>query len=297
MPADILGTLSMVHPNEAVGRFIERAKAAVKADGLDLSSDEDLSIGIMNLISIEEHLFFTANKTSDDKYYARLNEVREMRKSLLKEIIHDYEGEVWCISKHLLAASMRLMEVGTKALTKGEDEKAKGLFQRSYRLYMMFWEMNLKLDGRPLAGIEPDAPLAAPRKYIADNITLFFSEDCEHCKRLEMFLNQNDLYSLFDIKKKEVSLNKENHLEMEELYRRHIDPKRELVLPVACHNNTCYMGEEVIRMFKNQMWEAVKEKEQTLRKLLQTANLPPHIKNHHENYKKILDTALNCCRE
>ena len=94
-----------------------------------LSSDEDLSIGIMNLISIEEHLFFTANKTNKDKYYVLLNEIREIRKTLLKEIIKDYEGEIWCISKHLLAASMRLMEVGTKALTKGEDEKAKGRFR------------------------------------------------------------------------------------------------------------------------------------------------------------------------
>lgn len=29
---------------------------------LDLSSGEDLSIGIMNLISIEEHLFYTYGK-------------------------------------------------------------------------------------------------------------------------------------------------------------------------------------------------------------------------------------------
>jgi len=30
-------------------------------------------------------------------------------------------------ANHLLAASMRLMEVGTKAFNQGEDEKAKGL--------------------------------------------------------------------------------------------------------------------------------------------------------------------------
>ena len=99
-----------------VENFVNKVKDVIKKDGLDLSSDEDLSIGIMNLISIEEHLFFTANKTSRDKYYTLLNEIREIRKTLLKEIIKDYEGEVWCISKHLLAASMRLMEVGTKTL-------------------------------------------------------------------------------------------------------------------------------------------------------------------------------------
>ena len=69
---------------------------------------------IMNLISIEEHLFFTFNKTKDDKYLKLLDEVRLMRTELLKQIITDYEGEVWCISKHLLAASMRLMGIGER---------------------------------------------------------------------------------------------------------------------------------------------------------------------------------------
>ncbi|MCX6759905.1 MAG: hypothetical protein NTW46_00995, partial [Candidatus Nealsonbacteria bacterium] len=80
-----------------------------KRGGLDLSSDEDLSLAIMNLISIEEHFFFTGAKTGKDEYFDLLNTAREMRKELLRKIIKDYEGEVWCISKHLLAASMRLM--------------------------------------------------------------------------------------------------------------------------------------------------------------------------------------------
>jgi len=110
---------------------------------LDLSSGEDLSIGIMNLISIEEHLFFTSQKTKDPKYIDLLDEVRTMRTSLLKEIIKDYEGEVWCISKHLLAASMRVMEVGTKELKKGDKKKANELFEKSYKLYSLFWGLNL----------------------------------------------------------------------------------------------------------------------------------------------------------
>jgi len=287
----------MTYTQEEVSEFMAKAKNAAGAGGLDLSADEDLSIGIMNLISIEEHLFFTANKTNKAEYYTQLNEVREMRKTLLKEIIRDYEGEVWCISKHLLAASMRLMEVGTKALTQGEDDKAKALFQKSYRLYMMFWEMNLKLDASPIIAVKTGETGEKPPAYLAEHITLFFSLDCEHCKSLELFLTQNNLYALFEIEKKEVSLNPENHLEMEALYKRCIDPKRELVVPLAFLKNTCYMGDEVIRMFKNQMWEAVIEKEQALRVLLQKTDLPPQIKTHQENYKRILDTALNCCRE
>ena len=110
---------------------------------MDLSSGEDLSIGIMNLISIEEHLFFTYNKTRSAKYLDLLNEVRKMRTELMREIIKDYEGEVWCISKHLLAASMRVMEVGTKELKKGNKEKAQELFTKSFKLYSLFWGLNL----------------------------------------------------------------------------------------------------------------------------------------------------------
>lgn len=130
---------------EDIKRFMEKVKAMEKGEKLDLSSDEDLSIAIMNLISIEEHLFFTYNKTKNEKYLELLNEVREMRKSALKRIIKDYEGEVWCISKHLLAASMRFMEVGTKSLTKGDKEDAADFFQKSYQLYSLFWGLNLGL--------------------------------------------------------------------------------------------------------------------------------------------------------
>jgi|SRR3989344_1664248 len=136
---------------EDVSKFIEKVNKLAKEKKLDLSSDEDLSIGIMNLISIEEHLFFTAQKTGKDKYYLILKEVREMRKALLKKIVKDYEGEVWCISKHLLSASMRLIEVGTKELGKGNTKEAKSLFDKAYDLYSMFWGINLNvLDAKTL---------------------------------------------------------------------------------------------------------------------------------------------------
>jgi hypothetical protein len=129
--------------NKDISKFLDKIKKMEKGQDLDLSSGEDLSIGIMNLISIEEHLFFSAGKTGDDKYYDMLSEVRKMRVSLLREIIKDYGGEEWCISKHLLAASMRLMEVGTKAQTKGDHIKAHEYFKKSYDLYNLFWGLNL----------------------------------------------------------------------------------------------------------------------------------------------------------
>lgn len=128
-----------------IAEFVEKANQIKKDNPLDLSSDEDLSIAIMNLISIEEHLFFTANKTGNTAYYEILKEVREIRKRSLKMIIKEYEGEVWCISKHLLAASMRLMEVGTKQLGREKQDLAYSLFADSYRMYLLFWGLNMNL--------------------------------------------------------------------------------------------------------------------------------------------------------
>lgn len=125
--------------------LLEKVEEVTKQKDLDLSSGEDLSIGIMNLISIEEHLFYTSQKTKDPKYLALLNEVRLLRTELMKEIIKEPEGELWCISKHLLAASMRVMEVGTKELKKGNKNKAWELFDKSYKLYSLFWGLSLNV--------------------------------------------------------------------------------------------------------------------------------------------------------
>ena len=124
-------------------KFLENAKVQVAKKKLDLSSDEDLSLGVMNLIIIEEHLFFTAQKTGHAKYLELLREVREIRKATMKQLVPTYEGEVWCVVKHLLASSMRLMEVGTKKLADGKNEEAKQLFDASYDLYCFFWALRL----------------------------------------------------------------------------------------------------------------------------------------------------------
>ena len=127
-------------------KLLEKVDRVVNEKKLDVNIEEDLCVGIMNLIGIEEHLFFTAEKTGKkDLYYPILNEVRKMRVELLKKIIKEYEGEIWCTSKHLLSASMRMTEVGTKLLKEGNDKEAKEYFERGYNLYNLFWALNLKI--------------------------------------------------------------------------------------------------------------------------------------------------------
>ena len=135
----------MDNPTKNLNELIEKVDSMKKQDKLDLSSDQDLSIAIMNLVSIEEHFFFTGAKLGKPEYFDLLQEVRKMRGDLLRKIVKDPEGEVWCISKHLLAASMRLMEVGTKQQGMGRKEEAQELFQKAYDLYSLFWGVNMKV--------------------------------------------------------------------------------------------------------------------------------------------------------
>ena len=130
---------------KTVKEFVERIDSTKKVNPKDLSSDQDLTIAIMNLISIEEHLVFSGAKTGKTAFYDLIEEVRETRKNLMQKIIPSYEGEVWCISKHLLATSMRLLEVGTKQQSLGNHEQAYDLFNKSYDMYCLFWGLNMDM--------------------------------------------------------------------------------------------------------------------------------------------------------
>jgi len=121
---------------------IERMK---KSGEIDLSTEEDLSIAVMNLISLEEHFFFTSAKTGKEGYLDLLSQAREIRKSLLKKLINKHEGETWCISKHLLGTTMRLIEVGTKLYSDGKRDEAKEIFGKAHEIYSLFWALRLKL--------------------------------------------------------------------------------------------------------------------------------------------------------
>lgn len=125
--------------------LIEKINKSKATGELDLSMEEDLSIAIMNLISLEEHFYFTAEKTKNDGYFDLMNQVREIRKQLLAKMIDTHEGETWCITKHLLAATMRMMEVGTKLLSSGKNEESQDMFKKAYEIYSLFWALRLKL--------------------------------------------------------------------------------------------------------------------------------------------------------
>lgn len=124
--------------------FIKKVTEFNKKQELDLSSGEDLSIGLMNLVSLEEHAYFSYIKTGNKKFLELMEKVREIRKEHLKKIVNEKDGEVWCMSKHLLASSMRLIETGNKFLKENKKKEAERLYEDAFELYSMFWQINLK---------------------------------------------------------------------------------------------------------------------------------------------------------
>ena len=127
--------------------FQEKINAWKTQAGADISTAEDLSLAVMNLVSLEEHFFFTGVKTKKPEYFDTALAVRDMRKGLLEKLMPEHEGETWCASKHLLAAAMRLMEVGNKLQSDGEKKEAQKMFEQAYAVYSIFWALKLKLVG------------------------------------------------------------------------------------------------------------------------------------------------------
>jgi len=140
--------------------FIKKINEIKEKSELDISIMEDLSIGLMNLVSLEEHCFFSYAKTKDEKFLKMLDVARELRKELMILIVKkDDESEKWCMSKHFLGASMRLFEVGNRLFHEGKGKEAKEMYNNAAELYGMFWRLNfyskdkIKIDNQEKKGI------------------------------------------------------------------------------------------------------------------------------------------------
>ncbi len=127
-----------------IKNFIKKIDEVKNKDELDISGWEDLSIALMNLVSLEEHCFFSYVKTQDDQFLKMLENVRELRKKLLALIVKkDDDSEKWCMSKHFLASSMRLYEGANRLLHEKKEKEAKEMYKDAAELYGMFWTLNL----------------------------------------------------------------------------------------------------------------------------------------------------------
>ena len=157
---------------ETLMKKIEEVK---KSGQIDLSMEEDLSIAIMNLVSLEEHFFFTAEKTDKPEYLDFLLEVRNMRRDLMKKLVDVHEGETWCITKHLLGATMRLIEVGTKLQSDKKTKEAQEVYGYAKKTYALFLALRLKLID--VKGIKKIA--AEEQPWTLDDIVKKLADCCD----------------------------------------------------------------------------------------------------------------------
>jgi len=114
---------------------IEKLAKEIRAQLVDLTTEEDAIFAAMNLISLEEHFFMTYVKTKKEIYLELHDEIRKLRREIMEKLVKNTEGELWCISKHLLSTAMRLKEVADKV----KDEKfRKKLYESSYDMLKIF---------------------------------------------------------------------------------------------------------------------------------------------------------------
>ena len=121
----------MAKNKTAMIKSVEKLDSRKKANPLDLSADQDLTIALMNLAAIEDG--FSA--PSD-----LINFVRDVRMDLMARIVHG-DDKIWDTSWRLLVLAAQLMDQGNKA----SGAAVYQYFNRSYELYSMFLGINMGL--------------------------------------------------------------------------------------------------------------------------------------------------------
>lgn len=114
-----------------INKKIEQADSVKKVNPLDLSSDQDLTIGLMNLIAIEDMV------APDSELYRTISDIR-MR---LMSCIVSTESPRFDLSLQLLSQSIRLIESAH-----GLDKRAAyDAYDAAYGVYSLFWGLNTGL--------------------------------------------------------------------------------------------------------------------------------------------------------
>ena len=116
---------------KSISKRVEQIDDQKKVNPLDLSSDQDLTVALMNLIAVEDMV--NAGALGDM--------VRDVREKLMRPIVRDMDNAE--MLRDLLGGAMRMMDDGCKLLANGKRSAAYDAFNRSYELYSVFWGLNM----------------------------------------------------------------------------------------------------------------------------------------------------------
>lgn len=112
--------------------MVETADQVKKVNALDLSSDQDLTIGLMNLLFIEDYI--------SNQHSVMSQMISEIRQKLMDKIVKKTDKNRK-VSEKLLFEAMQLMTVGNKQ--SGADAYQK--YDEAYAKYSLFWGINMGL--------------------------------------------------------------------------------------------------------------------------------------------------------
>lgn len=111
---------------------IEKADNAKKTNVLDLSSDQDLTIGLMNLLFIEDYISNPESNLSQM--------IAGVREKLMNRIVKKSDKNRQIMEK-LLLESMQLIDAGDKQSGVSVYQK----YDDAYEKYSLFWGINMGL--------------------------------------------------------------------------------------------------------------------------------------------------------
>lgn len=121
----------------------------MKLDDKDVGMTEDMVFALKNLIAIEDHAINSFNMSEDKKWLEVCDTIRKIRTKWISLIVKKEESHIWCISKHLLASYMGMVEVGNRFLSVGQDKESKEAFKDANTLYLLFLLLNdVTSDGK-----------------------------------------------------------------------------------------------------------------------------------------------------
>ena len=106
--------------------MVEDTDASKKVNPLDLSSDQDLTIALMNLVAIEE--------IAPNGQIGQM--VGEMRERLMARMTQD--AEIMVRGYELLAQAVRAMDDAARAQQDGDNVTAYKLYDVSYEAYVLY---------------------------------------------------------------------------------------------------------------------------------------------------------------
>jgi len=112
-------------------KSVHRNNNETKGTLLDVPIEVDWILGIAHLTQCAEHLNFSSVELKDKNLLEIANLIDKIRIKHLKRLVGNLGGQLYCNTKHKLAALIRLMETGDKLRREGKFEEAMEYYKDS----------------------------------------------------------------------------------------------------------------------------------------------------------------------